>query len=172
VERILKCLVLALMFCFATQAKAIAEGDLFPEIKIDGYKSGSLSKSSMNGKVTVINFWATWCEACKVELKEMEQVFAPLLRNDDFQFSFVALDKDPSKAEAWVKANMIKADQFMNYLYKDPKFKAAETLAVDSFPMTLIIGKDGRIKFIQRGFKEGEDSTRKLALKASNLLRQ
>jgi hypothetical protein len=44
-------------------------------------------------------------------------------------------------------------------IYSDASFELAEKLEADSFPMTVVIGKDGKILHIERGFKEGKEGT-------------
>lgn len=156
---------------FASNAFSIAEGEAFPKIKIQGLNSDQLSLETLQGKVTILNFWATWCEACKVELVEMQSEFQELLREKDFQFAFVSLDKDPEKATAWVQGHLKDADAFMKHLFKDPSFEAADELGIDSFPMTLVIDTNGKVVKIQRGFKPGEGSTQELAQIARQLLK-
>ncbi len=116
-------------------ADAVKKGDIL-DISVSSYEgAGKLDEASLSGKVNVVNFWATWCEACKVELVEMEEEFSSLIKeNKDFQFSFVSLDKDPKKAEAWVKKNLKNPELFLKYLFKDPEFKSAEKLEIESFP--------------------------------------
>ena len=161
------CMIAAL----PTLAHAIDVGDDFPKVKIAAYQNGGdISFEGLKGKVTIINFWATWCEACKVELKEMQTAFPALLKHADARVAYVTLDKEPAKAEDWVKAELNNARDFMSQLYKDPAFSAADVIKVDAFPMTLVIGKDAKVKHIQRGFKEGEGSTAKLVDQAKALL--
>lgn len=155
----------------AQRALAIAENEAFPSsLTIKAYKTGVLDRQMLAGKVTVINFWATWCESCKVELVEMEEKFQSLLENKDFQLAFVSLDKDPDKAGGWLSGHLKKPDTFLNLLYKDPDFAAAETLGIDAFPMTLVISKDGVVRYIQKGFEEGTQSTEKIIDFAKKLL--
>jgi len=156
---------------FAEPSLAVRPGDLLPQITAKGIVSGQLDNAALKDKVTVINFWATWCEACKVELREMEAIFAPLFKEPQFRFAFVSLDKEPENAAKWVKDNLTGAAGLATMLYIDPSFAVAETLAVDAFPMTLLIGKSGRVEFIQKGFKAGEGSTEKLAERVRNLLK-
>src|SRR5690606_4632196 len=104
----------------------------------------------------------TWCEACKVELVEFEDQLRPYLANKDFQTAFVSLDKDPSKAVAWFQSNLKEPETYLKSLYIDPEFQAADTLAVDSFPMTLVIDQAGKVVHVQKGFVEGEGTTEKL----------
>jgi thiol-disulfide isomerase/thioredoxin len=124
----------------------------------------------MIGKVTLVNFWATWCEACKVELAEMEKLLAPHLGHRDLNVAFVSLDKERDKAVAWFKQNLSNPGSMLPRLYSDAQFKLAEKLEVDSFPLTLVIGRDGKIAYVQRGFKEGEGSTEKIVKLIAELL--
>ena len=152
-------------------ANAVVEGQKFPDVRIAGMTKGQIAPKTLVGKVTIINFWATWCEACKVELKEMQADFAELLKDPRFQFAFVSLDKDPQKAVTWVENNLKDPKVYLSYLFKDPEFQVADELDIDSFPMTLVIDATGKVVKIQRGFKEGEGSTKALASLAGSLLK-
>ncbi len=165
-------IVIGAFLASAGTANAVEVGEIMPDVAIKQESgSGTLSNAAMSGKVTVINFWATWCAACKVELVEMEEQLKPYLTDQDFQVAFVSLDKDPSKAAEWFQGNLKSPDLFLKHLYSDAAFEAADKLKVDSFPMTLVIGKDGKVAHVQRGFKEGEDSTARLVKVSTDLLK-
>src|SRR5688500_2735340 len=103
--------------CFlAHTAFGVAEGELFPKVEITKTSGPAFSSADLQGKVTVINFWATWCEACKVELKEMQTEFANLLGNENFRFMYVSLDKEPEKAVKWVSENVSNPQEFLKNL--------------------------------------------------------
>ena len=165
----LQSVVLALGLLPASVALGIDKGEIMPKIDINHMENGVLNNATFTGKVTVVNFWATWCAACKVEIKEMERAFVRLLDDERFQLAFVSLDKDPVKAQQWFDAN-VDLEDFKKKLYKDPEFKIAELLDVDSFPMTLIIDGAGKVVHVQRGFKEGEGTTEKIASYAESML--
>lgn len=153
-------------------AKAVTVGESIAGTVIKKHEKGpDLSDTTLKGKITVVNFWATWCAACKVELVEMEDHLKTLFGEKDFQIAFVSLDKEPEKAADWMRSNLKTPDQFLTRLYDDPKFEVADKLTIDSFPMTLVIGRDGKVAHIQRGFKEGEGSTEALAKLTQSLLR-
>jgi len=152
-------------FCVAANASgamAIEVGGVMPSVTISSMSAGDLNNQGMQKKISILNFWATWCAACKVELKEMASDFKELANDKNVQFAFVALDKEPEAAATWMKENMTGQDVIMRNLFKDPDFKIADLLGVDSFPMTVVVGGDGKILYIQRGFKEGEGSTAKI----------
>ena len=127
-------------------------GESFPQIATTHIGTSKTGPVQTAGKVTVINFWATWCESCKVELKEMETDFKGLFGESDVQLKFVSLDKDPTKAAEWFKNNLNGSTEMMDRLFADPEFKAADLVGVDSFPMTIIIDKMkscNRLKFFE-----------------------
>ena len=153
-------------------ARAVVDGDVLPKLNVPKYQGGGeLSNASLEGKVTLVNFWATWCAACKVELVEMEEQLKPLFAEKDVQVAFVSLDKDPEKAAEWFQGHLKDPKALLDHLYNDSKFEVADSLKVDSFPMTLIIGRDGKVAHVQHGFKEGEGSTANLAKLVQTMLK-
>lgn len=146
-------------------------GDKLPEVvlaaldknsvRADG-NPGGFHTSQTLGKVTMMNFWATWCEACKVELLEMEKNLKVLKSEKDFRFVFVNLDKDPSQGIGWAKQNLADPALFLASNVMDPQFAVTEKLGVDSFPMTFVINRQGSLSYIQRGFTPGQGLTEKL----------
>jgi len=153
-------------------AMAVGVGESFPSIETTHVSTSKTGPVEVAGKVTLINFWATWCESCKVELKEMESEFKPLFDDQDFQVKFVSLDKEPGKATQWFKANLTAGSEMFDRLFADPDFKAADVVGVDAFPMTVLIDKNGKISHIQRGFKPGEHQTAELVRIATGLLKK
>jgi cytochrome c biogenesis protein CcmG/thiol:disulfide interchange protein DsbE len=163
--------VVVVLLAVTNSALAITNGDLFSEkIKFQGLNNPDIGPEQLKGKVSVINFWATWCEACKVEIKEMEKEFAGLFPNAKFNMMFVSLDKDPAASLEWIQKNTTNAAGLVKYLFKDPDFKIAEELQIDSFPFTVVIGPDLKIVLIQKGFEEGKGSTAAIAKAAEAAL--
>lgn len=155
-------------FAWTTSAAfAISEGDMMPSVDIKG--KDNVGKLDWTGKVTVLNFWATWCDACKVELKEMNTEFAPLHDRKDVLVGYVSLDKDPVKALSYLQEAFGIDAAVTTRIAHDSTFAAADQLGIDSFPMTLVIDRAGKIVKIQRGFKVGEGSTAALLKIAQSL---
>jgi thiol-disulfide isomerase/thioredoxin len=141
----------------STSAWAISEGDVMPAVEIKA--KDTATKLDWSGKVTVLNFWATWCEACKVELKEMSEQFAPLHARSDVLVAYVSLDKEPEKAKKYLNDTFGADSPVAIRIAHDPAFIAADKIGVDSFPMTIVLDKSGKVVKVHKGFKEGEGST-------------
>ena len=151
-------LVCALMCFMPLSASAVKVGDQLPKTLVEDAAGKSVEPWA--GKKALINFWATWCEACKVELKEMKDEAGKIPA--DRKVIFVSLDKEPAKAKSYF-ADQLKADAgLMASLHFDPSFKLADALGVESFPLTLIVDASGRVLSVQDGFKEGTGSTARL----------
>ena len=103
--------------------------------------------------------------------RQIEEQLKPLFAEADAQVAFVSLDKEPEKAAEWFQQNMKEPELFLKHLYLDPKFVTADLLKVDAFPMTLVVGRDGKVAHVQRGFKEGEHSTEEIVKVATRLLK-
>ena len=142
----------------------------FPNLEVQGVEKGVLSPKTVKGKVTVVNLWATWCEACKVELKEMETEFKELESDKRFQFAMVTLDKDPEKAKTWITENLKDPEKALKQLYKDPDFTFAEQFAGDTFPVTLIVDQSGKVIKIHEGYDEKSGQTAEIVGDVKKLL--
>lgn len=167
IRAILNSLTAAVFVVTATAGLAINEGDLMPAVSIKS--SDTTTDVDWKGKVTILNFWATWCDACKVELKEMSKEFAPLYERSDVVVRYVSLDKDPTKAKSYLEEEFGKSGAVTSRIAYDSNFEAADKLGIDSFPMTLVLDKNSKVVKIQRGFKPGEASTAELLKVAQGL---
>ena len=143
---------------WGSTALAVKIGDVLPKISINDHNGKA--QQPWVGKASLINFWATWCDACKVELREMEKELAKVSPNN--KVIFVSLDKDAGKAKDWMAAEFKGSASMSESLFHDATFTLADALGIESFPMTIIVDAAGKVIKIQDGFKDGQGSTAKL----------
>ena len=92
------------------------------------------------GRITVLNVWATWCAPCRAELPALDSLAA---RVDPRQIAIVGLNVD--KEPAFVREYL--ADLGIGFAnFSDPRAEAlSSVLAVDGYPLTLVLGRDGEV---------------------------
>jgi thiol-disulfide isomerase/thioredoxin len=122
------------------------------EMKEVGFKD-------IKGKVFLINFWATWCEACVVEMPSIVKLRKEYA-SKGLEVVAVSLDEDPGAAlpQAMKELGM----DFDVYTDQDSKF--AEAFNVRAIPLTIIVDRKGKVLFIENGERDwaGDDIKAKI----------
>ena len=72
-----------------------------PPVAIPRLGGGVLDLASFRGKVVLVNFWATWCAACRIELPILDQLEAT--RRGDLAVVAIATDRERPVVAPYVK---------------------------------------------------------------------
>jgi thiol-disulfide isomerase/thioredoxin len=107
------------------------------------------------GKVTLINFWATWCVPCKKEIKNVRTKLEEWKKEADFNYMTVSIDE--SRAEAQVRG-YAKSQGWDFPYYIDPNSDLKRSLNFQSVPFTMIVDKNGKVAFMHAGYEEGGEN--------------
>jgi thiol-disulfide isomerase/thioredoxin len=100
-----------------------------------------LDIAALKGKVLLINFWATWCGPCVVEMPTLDKLQGAL-GGDKFQVVPIALDRHGIKTVRpfWQEHG------YKNLRFAlDRKWKSARKLGVDSLPQSFIVDRRGMV---------------------------
>jgi peroxiredoxin len=127
------------------------------EIQLNDLYGNTVRMSDYRGKVVFLNFWATWCAACVVEMPAMEKLHRRLKDED---FVMVAINMQESDAQ--VKAFFEKLKLSFTSLL-DSNGEVAAGFAVNALPTTFVLDKEGRIVGTAIGPREW-DSRASIAL--------
>ena len=127
------------------------------EIQLKDAYGNWVRLSDYRGKVVFLNFWATWCAACVVEMPAMEKLHRRLKDKD---FVMVAINMQESDAQ--VKAFFEKLKLSFTALL-DSSGEVAAGFAVNALPTTFVLDKEGRIVGAAIGPREW-DSRASIAL--------
>jgi peroxiredoxin len=122
----------------------------------DGRK---VSAADFDGKVLIVDFWATWCPPCRKEVPGFIQLQKQYADKGLVVLGF-SMDKDPQTHDRWIK------EQGLNYLSIYANTDAGQAV-VDQFqkvigeisgiPTTLVIDRKGQIVFKHVGYASPED---------------
>jgi thiol-disulfide isomerase/thioredoxin len=137
-------LVLCAGRTFATQP--------FPDLDLEGKDGGTLRISQLKGNVVVINFWATWCGPCRMELPLLQDLYN---RYSDRNFTVLAVDVDVdrNRVAPFLKTNNLSLPVY----YTNPA--DANAMTANGIPTTFIIDPSGNI---EKGFVGFEPNIEKV----------
>jgi thiol-disulfide isomerase/thioredoxin len=117
-------------------------GQPYVDLDLTDYKTGKPIKLSevVDGKVALIDFWASWCRPCRAEVPYIKGVYEKYKDNKDLVvISLDVWDKPDAQAKAIQDLGMTWTQ------LTDATSKATDTYGVDGIPQILLIGRDGII---------------------------
>ncbi len=109
----------------------------------------NLALQEQRGRVVLINFWATWCGPCKQEMPHLNRLHEKY-RSAGLVLLGVNIDDDPRNGIAGAAKLGLK---FPVLLDADKRVSRLYDLA--SMPSTVVIDRDGRVRYLHRGYREG-----------------
>lgn len=115
-----------------------------PDFALPDPYGGTTKLSDYRGQVVLVNFWATWCPPCRVEMPELEQLYQ---KHKDAGLVVIGVDQAES-AEA-VKEYV--KDKFSWPFALDQTGETSGDYGVYGIPMTFLIDRDGKIVYVWDG---------------------
>ncbi|HET6935449.1 MAG TPA: TlpA disulfide reductase family protein [Candidatus Angelobacter sp.] len=125
---------------FQNQAFGPTKGTAAPDFTLKSLDGKAVQLSSFKGKAVLVNFWATWCEPCKIEmpwLVDLQKKYGP----DGLQIVGVAMDDSGEKAISDFAHKMQ-----VNYTILLGTEKVADQWGgVDGLPTSFFLDRDGKV---------------------------
>jgi thiol-disulfide isomerase/thioredoxin len=113
----------------------------------DAISGRKIEMKNYKGKIVVVDFWATWCDSCVVEMPRMKELYA---RYKDHGVEFLGVNLDKPKDEggldrmkAYVEENRIPWPQYYQGNYWDSEFSAS--WGVSALPAMFVVDRDGKL---------------------------
>lgn len=98
----------------------------------------ALVPAALKGKVTLLNFWATWCPPCREEMPSIEKLHAAL-RGEAFAVAAISVKEDAKTVEGFLKQY-----PYTFPIYLDPTGAASGNFVTRGIPTTFVLDKDAR----------------------------
>jgi thiol-disulfide isomerase/thioredoxin len=118
----------------------------------------------LRGQVVLINFWASWCGPCRQEMPLLQKIQD---RYEPLGFTVLGVNVDEQEE----KARRIVDRMSLDFpLLLDTTQSVSEAYEVDAMPFSVLVDRNGKISYIHRGYKPGDENQYVNRLK--QLLRQ
>jgi peroxiredoxin len=122
------------------EQKKSAVGYLAPGFNLRNLKGNYQSLDSFSGQVVVLNFWATWCVPCRVEMPSFEKLYRRY-RSEGVAVLAVTLDKNSKqKVESFVDEHRISFPILL-----DEEGEVERLYPSMTIPFTYVIDREGRV---------------------------
>lgn len=128
----------------ASAANSIVIGEKAPDFTAPNPDGKAITMSAIKGKVTIIDFWASWCKPCRIENPTYVRLYEQY-HDKGLEIISVSLDRQNQK-QRWIDA--IAKDKLTWYNVSNLKFwndPVAKLYNVSSIPATFIIDDKGII---------------------------
>jgi thiol-disulfide isomerase/thioredoxin len=122
--------------------EGLALGQKFPGFNETSLGGQTLSVAACRGKVTLIDFWATWCPPCRAELPNVTAIYRTY-HAQGFDIIGVSLDDDRNAVVNFTQARGMAWPQYFDGQGWDNKL--AKKYGVHSIPMTYLLDRHGII---------------------------
>jgi peroxiredoxin len=141
---------LAMFLPFAlVHAADVVPGYPAPEFTLKSLKDKNLSLKELRGQVVMINFWATWCGPCRQEMPALNTLYE---KYRDTGFVLLGINVDSESVNAIQMVSKLKATYPILF---DTDKRASVLYQVSAMPTTILIDRDGKVRYIQKGYVTG-----------------
>ncbi|MBW8056977.1 MAG: TlpA family protein disulfide reductase [candidate division NC10 bacterium] len=123
-----------------------------PNFALPDLNGKMVSLSDYKGKVVLVNFWATWCPPCRLEMPTMEEAYRTY-KAKGFEVIAVSVDAGPKSA---VQQFLQEFDLSFTVLL-DPQMETLRTFRSFSLPTSVVIDRQGVIRLRELGYRDWTD---------------
>ena len=132
---------------------AVAPATLAPDFTLRSVDGPNLRLTEQRGRVVLVNFWATWCGPCRQEMPQLNRLYEKY-RASGFVLLGVNVDDDTRTAVGVAAKLGLKFPVLL-----DTDKKVSQLYDMSAMPATVLIDKDGRVRYLHRGYQSGVEDT-------------
>lgn len=119
----------------------VKPGQVAPDFRLRDMNGQMVSLSDFRGKVVLLNFWATWCGPCRVEMPAMEELYRQYSRKD---FEILAVSTD---AQGVAVTRPFQQENKLTFpILHDADFRVGLSYGARTLPMTFMVDRNGIVR--------------------------
>lgn len=126
----------------------IALGLESPDFTLTNLDGEEVSLSDYRGKIVIVNFWATWCKWCDLEMPDLNKIYT---ENEDIVVLAVNVMEDEQTVKKYIEEGGYEFEVVL-----DTEGKIASDYLVNGLPNSYFVDKDGILQFIEMGMISNE----------------
>jgi len=149
----------ALAVCASVAVPAVAPSAIAPDFTLRTMDGPNLRLQEQRGRVVLVNFWASWCGPCRQEMPQLNKLYDKY-RASGFVLLGVNIDEDARMATDLATKLGVKFPVLL-----DTDKKVSRLYDMSAMPATLVIDRDGRVRYIHRGYRDGFEKTYELQIR-------
>lgn len=156
--------IFVISFTFITVTHTAQAADNAPSFTLRDINGQQVSLEDFKGQVVLVNFWATWCGPCQVEMPHLQKMYVDL---QDQGFVVLSISADNARDASKVKP-LIKRNRYTFPVLLDKDSSVLNQYNPESvLPYNVLIGKDGNIIWQKASYAPGEEvELREIVVKA------
>jgi peroxiredoxin len=113
-----------------------------PDFALKNLQGDTVSLSDLRGKVVLINFWAVSCPPCVEEMPTFQSLYRDWAARTDVVFLAINTGESAGTVNDFMQANKYTFTALL-----DSQYKATEDFQIQYTPTTVLIDKDGNLKY-------------------------
>jgi Peroxiredoxin len=123
-----------------------------PDFALRAFEGANVRLSEHRGDVVVLSFWGSRCGPCRAQLEALERSYETY-RSAGLTVFGISIDDDPERAREFARARSVSFP-----LLLDPGKSVGRMYRIDNLPMTLLIDRNGAVRYVHRDYGPRTDA--------------
>jgi peroxiredoxin len=127
-------------------------GQEAPDFVLRTLEQSNLRLSEFRGQVVLINFWASWCGACRQAMPIFNEIHEKY-RQAGLVMLSINVDDETQRALHMAQSLKIRFPVLL-----DDQKTVSQLYQLDTMPLTVLIDREGTVRFFHAGYNVGDDT--------------
>lgn len=144
--------ILVALLCGSAYATTVQVSEPAPDFTLKTLAGPNLRLEEYRGQVVLINFWASWCGPCRQEMPILDRLHQ---RYEDTGFAVLGVNVE---GEASPAQKIVDKTKVTFPVLIDEGQLVSELYELEAMPSTVVVDRDGVVRYIHRGYKPGDEA--------------